>query len=271
MVTLEVPQRAPMRMVAECDCQPQVEVRYHTVPFDHADSFPLEVMAELLNGRTGRLYKTMVEGRGIASSVEANQDSRKYAGAFSFSGEVKGDATPEQLEQAWYEELERLQREPAGAHELQKVKNQIAADSYRRLESNRFLLIQLGIYASLGDWQYINESPRKLQAVTAEDVQRVAKTYFAPSNSAVAIFTRKAAAEAEDPDLAALDPEARSRVQKMIRQIVQMEDAGRLQLMVSMLETQLGQVEGQDAAAVQYIIKKLNERIAELEWSTTPH
>ena len=53
VVTLEVEQRAQMRMDAQCDCQPQVEVRYHTVPFGHVDSFALERMAEVLNGRTG--------------------------------------------------------------------------------------------------------------------------------------------------------------------------------------------------------------------------
>ncbi|TDJ56253.1 MAG: insulinase family protein, partial [Planctomycetota bacterium] len=58
VVTIEVEQKAPMRMSAECDCQPQVEIRYHTVPFNHADEAALEVLSELLNGRTGRLYKS---------------------------------------------------------------------------------------------------------------------------------------------------------------------------------------------------------------------
>ena len=100
VVTLEVKQLAEKRMNAECDCQPQVEVRYHTVPFRHADTYALDVLAGLLNGRTGRLYKSMVLGEEIASSAFAGQDSSKYAGAFSFGGETKGDATPEQLEQA---------------------------------------------------------------------------------------------------------------------------------------------------------------------------
>ena len=53
----------------------------------------------------------MVEGRGIAATASASSDTRKYAGLFSFDAMTRGDANPEQLEQAWYEELVKLQTE----------------------------------------------------------------------------------------------------------------------------------------------------------------
>ncbi|MHC4218931.1 MAG: M16 family metallopeptidase [Planctomycetota bacterium] len=266
VVTLEVEQKAPVRMTAECDCQPQIEVRYHTVPFNHRDGFALEVLAEILNGRTGRLYKAMVEGKEIASSAWANQDSRKYAGAFSFGAEVKGEATPPQLEATWLEQVKLLQDQPVSDRELQKVKNRLAANAYRRLQSNFFLMIQLGMYEAMGGWEYINESPARLQAVTAEDIHRVAVAYFTENNSAVAIFTRKAGATPEDPELAALGDEWRGRVKQMLNRLKSVEDPGRLRMMAGMLETQLGQASPDEAAAMQYIVKKLNERADELEY-----
>ena len=265
VVTIEVEQKAPIRMKAECDCQPEVEVRYHTVPFNHDDSFALEVLAEILNGRTGRLYKSMIEGEEIASSARARQDTRKYAGAFSFSAEVKGQATPQQLEAALYEEIKRLQEEPVGERELQKVKNQLAANAYRRLQSNFFLMIQLGMYEATGGWEYINESPARLQAVTAEDIRRVANKYFTDTNSAVAIYTRKAGAAAEDPELAALDEQWRPRVKQMLNSIKAVKDPDRLRMMTAMLQGQLAQASPEEQAAMQYIIKKLNQRADELE------
>jgi predicted Zn-dependent peptidase len=267
VVTIEVEQKAPIRMIAECDCQPQIEVRYHTVPFNHADSFALEVLAEVLNGRTGRLYKSMVEGLEIASRARAGQDSRKYAGAFSFEAEVKGEGTPEQLEAAWLEQVRGLQQEPVGERELQKVKNQIAADAYRRLQSNFFLMIQLGFFAALGDWEYINESPARLQAVTAEDIQRVALEYFKPTNSATAIYNRKAGTESEDPELAALSAEWRPRIRQMLSQLKTVDDPGRLRMMAALIESQIGDVTSDEAAAMRYIARKFNERADELESS----
>jgi predicted Zn-dependent peptidase len=265
VVTIAVEQKAPVRMDAECDCQPQVEVRYHTVPFGHRDSFALDVLSEILNQRTGRLYKSMVEGKEIASSAFARQDSRKHAGAFSFQAEVKGQATPQQLEAAWYEQVNGLKQELVGQRELQKVKNRIAANAYRRLQSNFYLMIQLGRYEALGGWEYINERPVRLQAVTAEDIQRVARTYFTENNSAVAVYTRKADAAPMDPDLAALDEQWRTRVTQMLNRLKAAEDPGRLQMMAAMLEGQLDRASPDEAPAIRYIIKKLNERIDELE------
>jgi predicted Zn-dependent peptidase len=53
--TLEMPQQAEQRLVAYAETSPQVRVRYHSVPDGHKDEFALDVMASILNGRTGRL------------------------------------------------------------------------------------------------------------------------------------------------------------------------------------------------------------------------
>ncbi|MFM7034941.1 MAG: M16 family metallopeptidase [Planctomycetia bacterium] len=191
VVTLEVDQLAEQRMNAEGDFPPSIEVRYHTVPAGHSDSYPLDVLAEILNERTGRLYAGLVESRGIAATARASSDTRKYAGLFSFEAQTRGDATPEKLEQAWYEELAAIQKAEIPERELRKVKNRIAAGNYRRLENNMSLLIQLAFAEALLDWREINEGPRKYEAVTAADIRRVANEYFKPTNRSVAIYRRE--------------------------------------------------------------------------------
>ena len=264
VVTIEVEQKAPMRMSAECDCQPQVEIRYHSVPFNHADEAALEVLSELLNGRTGRLYKALVDGAKIAASAAASQDSRKYAGGFSFTAEVKGEAKPTDLEAAWYAEVKRLQEEPVGGREMQKIKNRLAANAYRRLQSNFFLMIQLGIFESMGGWEYINENPARLQAVTVADIQRVAREYLVPGNSSVALYHRTATAEPLDPELAALPAEWRTRVKQMTARLPQVTDIDQLQEKIAMTEASMSMVPEDAQLAMQYILKKMRERIEEL-------
>ena len=279
MVTQEVKQLAEKRMIAECDCQPQVEVRYHTVPFGHKDSYALEVLAEILNGRTGRLYKGMVEGKEVASSASAVQTSgafgapSKYEGYFAFSAETKGDAEPEQLEAAWYDEIERIKKEPVDAQELQKVKNQSAADSYRRLQNNFFLMIQLGIYENLGDWRLINEQPGRLQAVTAEDITRVANEYFAKENRSVAMYHRQAGSgSAQDTELAAalegLEPQMAQALKQQIKMLGTVNDAAMLSQALSRMEASSGQAPPEMKNAIDYMIKKVRERIEELNASS---
>ena len=192
VVTLEVEQLAEQRMNAVGEVPPAVEIRYHTVPAGHVDSYPLDMLAEILNDRTGRLSLGLVEGRGIAAAAQAASDTRKYAGLFAVSAQARGTATPEALEAAWYEELAKLQGEDIPERELRKVKNRVAAQNYRKLESNMSLFVQLAFAEAVLDWREINEGPAKYEAVTAADIRRVANTYFKASNRSVATYRRQA-------------------------------------------------------------------------------
>src|SRR5205807_4538526 len=108
VVTLEVKQLAEKRMNGEADTNPQVDIMWHTVPFEHKDSYALEILGQILSTRTGRLYKGLVLGSGIATSVSAEQGSQKWAGYFESSGEVREGHKPEELEQGIYDNIERL-------------------------------------------------------------------------------------------------------------------------------------------------------------------
>ena len=265
VVTLEMEQQAQMRMYAEGDLQPQVEVRYHAVPFAHKDSYALEMLTGILNGRTGRLYKNLIEGKEIASNARAAQDQRKYAGAFSFSAQTKGDATPEDLEEAWYEVITDLQENLVPRRELQKVRNRVAADSYRKLQNNFFLLIQLGYLEALGDWKMLNELPKRLQAVTAEDIRDVTNKYFEKTNRSVAIYTRSEDAAPVDPELAGLDPQMQGKARQMIARFTSITDADELAEMIAQMEAQMGQAPSEFKAVVKIVLKKAHKRLAKLE------
>jgi len=267
VVTLEMPQQAEKRMNASCDCQPQIELRYHTVPFRHADSYALDVLAGILNGRSGRLYTSLVLDQEIASDAGAGQDSRKWAGAFSLSAETKGDATPEQLERAFEEELRKIRDEPIPDRELQKVKNQITASSYRRLSSGFFLLIQLLLYDGMGDWEYINEWAEKTLEVTTEDVQRVAATYFEPTNRAVGLYTRKDGTSAVEmpTELEGLPPQVQQQIMGQIKQIQGVEDAEMLKGMLAQLPAQKASAPPEFQQVFPLLERVVRERIAELE------
>jgi predicted Zn-dependent peptidase len=191
VVTLEVKQEAEKRMFAEAEANPQVDIRWHTVPFGHKDSYVLDILGEILSTRTGRLYKGLVLGSGVATSAEAGQNSQKWEGYFEASGEAKDGHKPEEVEQGIYDNLEKLKQEEVPPAELQKVKNNFAASEYRRLSSNFAILFHLIQNDGEGDWREINEAGAKVQAVTAAEVKRVANKYFGKENQTVAIYTRK--------------------------------------------------------------------------------
>ena len=72
------------------------------------------VLGQLLNGRTGRLYKALVEEQQVATSASGGQAGLKFEGMFELRGTAKQGRIPEEVEQALYAELERLQTEPVG-------------------------------------------------------------------------------------------------------------------------------------------------------------
>ena len=101
------------------------------------------MLESILNGTTGRLYKSLVLEQQVANSASARHEGDKYEGYFEFRGAPKPGKTPEQVEQAIYKEIEKLQNEPVPEHELQKVKNQHAAANFRQLQSDFSLMRQL--------------------------------------------------------------------------------------------------------------------------------
>jgi predicted Zn-dependent peptidase len=221
--TREVVQEAEKRMVAHAETNPQVDIRYHSVADGHRDEPALVVLGSLLSGRTGRLYKSLVLDQKVANSASAGQNGLKYEGYFSIGGIAKPGNTPEQVEKALYAELEKLQKEKVGERELQKVKNQFAASNYRRLQSNFALMLQLLLAESNRGWESFNEDPKKIEAVTADDIQRVTVKYFKPEKRAVAVYyTKKAESGTEDPLLTGLSDEEKAQVKKFRGMLAQM-------------------------------------------------
>lgn len=263
--TQEMKQLAQKRMIAYAETKPTVVIRYHTVPEGHKDAYSLDLLADLLNGQTGRLYKSLILQQEVANSASAQQVDQKYEGYFSITGVAKPGHTPEEVEQALYKEIEKLQKELVGPRELQKVKNQNAAGDFRRLQSNFSLMVQLLVREAYRGWQTINTGPTLRQAVTAEDIKRVATQYFSAENRTVGLYyTKQTNAGEEEPGLAGLDDTEKQHARQLRAAIGHMK--------IDQVKAMLGQIEQQAAAApvdkqklVGVIKKLLTERLRQLE------
>ena len=263
--TREMPQLAEKRMVASADTNPQVSIRYHSVRDGHVDEPPLVVLGQLLNGRTGRLYKALVEEQEVATSAFGGKSGYKYEGMFELRGTATQDSTPEDVESAIYVELERLKNELVPVRELQKVKNQNAAGTFRDLRSNYGLMMQLLIRESNRGWEHINTDPSLYDAVTPEDIMRVANTYFTSESRAVAIYYRTEGEEGDaDPLLAGLSDEEQQQVRQMRSMIGQM-DAQQLTQFLGQAEQMMSQAPPDAQDAAQAMIAVIQQRLEELE------
>ena len=261
--TREMPQLAEKRMSAHADTNPQVVIRYHSVPDGHVDEPALVVLGQLLSGRTGRLYRALVEDQKVATSARGGQAGFKFEGMFELSGAAAPERTPEEVEQAIYAELERMKVEPVTDRELQKVKNQNAANDFRGLEENFQLMMQLLIRENNRGWDTINTDPALYESVTADDVMRVADTYFTPENRAVAVYYRQEGGEPDDPLLAGLDDQEQQQIRQMKAMIGQLEEP-QLRQFLEQAEQMRAQAPEENQDMVEAMVRLVEARLEEL-------
>lgn len=266
VVTLEIKQPAEKRLNGEADANPQVDIMWHTPAFGHQDTYALQVLAQILSTRTGRLYKGLVLGSKTATSAYAQQHTMRWAGLFNIGGEVTDGKTPADLETGLLAEVEKIKATEVPPEELQKVKNNFAAGEYRKLANNHAIMQALLRYDGLGHWQEINEAGPKLQAVTVADVKRVANTYLTKENRNVATVVRKAGKSAsEDPDLVGLTAQQLPVVRKFIGQIQAEKNVEQLKAQLKQIEEQAAKADAKNQQFMNILKKKTAERIAELE------
>ncbi|MGD2109235.1 MAG: pitrilysin family protein [Phycisphaerae bacterium] len=277
VITEEPKPIAERRFYAEADTNPKVALRYHTAAMGHRDEAALDVVGDLLSGKTGRLYKRLIaqEDAAIGEPWAGNQ-GRKYAGYFEVNATVKEGRTPEEVEYFILQEIESLRTGDIAERELQKVKNQVLAASVRQLKRTIGLMFRLGMYDTWYDWTYINEAPKRVMGVTADDVRRVVNEYLDPKTRTAAIYLTKETEEQTDvpPDEEAefallmepLAPEVQERFRSWVDRMQTME-ASQLEPWAALVEAAMDErpVPEQQKPAIEYMVRKMRERAEELK------
>ncbi len=192
LVTVEPPQWGPRRVTVEDPAQPFVLIGYHKPSINHPDNVVFDALTDIVaEGRTCRLYRSLVRDKQIAVAASGLQGlpGHKYPGLFLFYAVPARGHTNEECEQALYAEIERLKAELVTSQELEKAKTRARAALVRKLDSNSGLAGELTFYEVLtGDWRNLFTQLDRIDKVTAEDIQRVANTYFTTTNKTVGII-----------------------------------------------------------------------------------
>lgn len=188
--TVEPAQPGERRVVVEDLSQPLLMIGYHKPAFNHPDNAVFDVMADIMGeGRTSRLYKSLVKEKKIAVSEYVWHGWNKYPGLFVFQAVPAKGHTTQECEEGVYAEIEELKTEVVSPEELQKAKARSRAGLIRQLDSNAGLARELAFYEVItGDWRNLFRQLDRIKQVTGEDVQRVAKEYFTRKNRTVGVI-----------------------------------------------------------------------------------
>ncbi|HSE98611.1 MAG TPA: pitrilysin family protein [Blastocatellia bacterium] len=147
------------------------------------DYFPVLVMDKIVGGGpAARLFMNLREDKGYTYGAYSGFGSSKYRGTWQASAEVRSEVTDEAMKEFMYE-LKRIRDEKAAEFELENAKRALIGSFALSLEQPQSLLqniITQKIYNLPAD--YWDTYPQKVQAITLDDVQRVARKYIDPAH-----------------------------------------------------------------------------------------
>jgi zinc protease len=195
--TVEPQQLGERRVVVKKAAQlPLQMVAYHVPNATNPDAIVLDLASAVLStGQSSRLYKRMIDEEPLALSVNGGAGDSIDPTLMTFTIQPRKGVDLARTEKALYEELERLQTTEVSPRELQKAKNQLLTLHYSRLKTIAGRAQLLGHYDVIfGDYTKAFTIDKDFQAVTAADIQRVAKKYFTENNRTVATLIPDGAA-----------------------------------------------------------------------------
>jgi zinc protease len=166
---------------------PAFHISYHIPKDREPDHYPLEMLAAVLgDGESSRLYQKLVKQREIVQEINVNTDGRRGPDLFSFWAICAEGQQPETARKAIFDELKAIATHGITPRELEKAKNRMRSEFVFALEGNLSRATRLAEYETFfGDANLLLGELERYQAVTAEDVKRVAGQYFAPTNRTV--------------------------------------------------------------------------------------
>jgi zinc protease len=158
---------------------PRLLMGFNGVKSGDPDSYSLDVVDALLSGgKTSRLYKKLVEGAEIASSINTGDSAGRYPGWFAIQVELLKGKDRGEAERLVLSELQRLRDEPVKAEELKRVKEMVLASNIFGRESVHGLAESIARGVTNNDLDYLKNYLPRILAVTTADVQRAARKYL---------------------------------------------------------------------------------------------
>jgi predicted Zn-dependent peptidase len=178
----------------------QVQIAYKTPVGNAPDLYALRVLSSVLQqGDSSRLYQTLNKEKELVVDLGGYVDERIGPGGLYIGATVRPGKKAEDVEAAIYAEIERLQQQPIAEWELEKAKNSTRFGYLQSIRGAQARATMLGTYTvKFNDPGLINTRVAGFDAVTREDVRRVAKQYLQAKNRTV-IVTNPAPPAAATP------------------------------------------------------------------------
>jgi predicted Zn-dependent peptidase len=201
MSTVEPPQFAEKSVTIREATQPFYLEGYHKPDYRDPDDSVYDAITDIFsNGRTSRLYKSLVRDQKIAAEADgfSGFPGEKFPGLFAFYAVPVPGHTPDEMREAIHKEIDKLKTTDVTDEELAMFKTRARADLLRGLDNNEGVAQELAEFQTrFGDWRELFRQLDRIDKVSNADVRRVANKIFVENNLTSARIEFKQPAQAD--------------------------------------------------------------------------
>ena len=191
---LEPPQKGRRHVIVQAPAEVPYTIMGYKVPVlktatEDWEPYALEVLANILDGGdSARLTRELVRGSQVATSAGAGYDLYdRQQGLFLLDGTPADAHSVEDVRQALFEQIQRLKESPVEVRELERIKSSVVASNVYEQDSSFYQGMKVGQLEAVGlDWKLADVYVERINAVTAEQVQAVAKKYLVEESLTIA-------------------------------------------------------------------------------------
>jgi predicted Zn-dependent peptidase len=188
--TVEPPSAGQKRLDVEAAAAPVFALNVATPAIGHPDHPALEVLAELLGGRTGLLMRRTGQELGLATAASASMWTSKFPSHFGITVGARDNDHLERLESEVLAVLREIAEGRASSADVAGAAKALSFSLAEGFEDPGDAAVILGSYAAIHDWRYVNELPALWSAVTPDDLARVTTRYFGPDDRIIGTLRR---------------------------------------------------------------------------------
>lgn len=197
VTAIEPEQNGERRATVRFDAEPKLAIAFHKPTLPSRDDYVFDLIEIILaQGRTSRLYQSLVIKQQLATSVGAySAPGSRYPNLFVLTATPRAPHTAAEVETALLAELQRLAAEPVTSAELEQARNRLRVDRLRGLRENEGLARMLTFYQTVaGSWRYLVDYDQAVASITPEEVQQTARRYLVPTNRTVVVLEKEGGA-----------------------------------------------------------------------------
>jgi predicted Zn-dependent peptidase len=197
IVTREPEPAGETRFTMRDDAAPRIDMMFHTPGYPDSALFKLDIVEGFFSGRSGRLYRRLVDREGLCTNAGASNNPRLRDSYFQVWAELKDNADPSHVERIIREELAKAAAEPPTDVEMRRIKNEIRMGFVTELKNLEGLSDRLAWFERLGNWQDILSYPDRIAGVKPGEIPAAVKKFCDPARMTIGLLLQKSSLTAD--------------------------------------------------------------------------